>query len=148
MSTKPKRIPKMSEVMTPFPWSVGLNDSLLRARSIMVEHGIRHLPVTKDGQLVGVVTDRDIHLVESVFTDVKERQALTVNDLSVVDTFSVELAEGLDVVLREMADRHIGSALVVRDQKLVGIFTVTDACGQFSDFLRAMFPKGKDDQAA
>jgi len=32
------------------------------------------------------------------------------------------------VVARTMADNHIGSAIVTKDDKLVGIFTVTDAC--------------------
>ena len=32
------------------------------------------------------------------------------------------------IVARTMAEHHIGSALVTKDGKLVGIFTVTDAC--------------------
>jgi CBS-domain-containing membrane protein len=51
--------------MTPFPWHVHLDDHLGHAREVMRERGIRHLPVTDDGELVGIVTDRDIGLVEN-----------------------------------------------------------------------------------
>jgi len=54
----------------------------------------------------------------------------------------------LDHVLMEMADRHIGSVLVVREKRLAGIFTVTDACRRFGEFLRATFPPGDDNRAA
>ncbi len=37
----------------------------------------------------------------------------------------------------EMADDHIGSTPVVKDRKLVGIFTATDACRSFAEHLRA-----------
>ena len=147
-TTKPRRIPRMSEAMTPFPWSVRASDSLVHARSVMTKHQIRHLPVTKDDRLIGVVTDRDIHLVESVFTDMTDRYALTVGDVAVAHTFIVDVHEPLDSVLLQLAERHIGSALVVRGEKLVGIFTVTDACRHFGEFLRAVFPEGTDDKAA
>jgi hypothetical protein len=35
----------------------------------------------------------------------------------------------------------------VRRGKLVGIFTVTDACRLFADWLRARFPHGGDEAA-
>ena len=38
-------------------------------------------------------------------------------------------------VLRHMADNHIGSALIVDDGLLVGIFTSTDACRVLADYL-------------
>ena len=37
-----------------------------------------------------------------------------------------------DRVLLHMADEHIGCALVVKDGRLAGIFTTTDACRVFS----------------
>ena len=38
------------------------------------------------------------------------------------------LDEPLDRVVLQMADRHLGSAMVARDGRVIGIFTVTDAC--------------------
>ncbi|MEW6270451.1 MAG: CBS domain-containing protein [Thermodesulfobacteriota bacterium] len=56
--------------------------------------------------------------------------------------YVVEDDEPLDVVAREMADRQIGSALVTRHGKLVGIITTTDVCRLLADVLAAHFPGG------
>jgi hypothetical protein len=55
-----------------------------------------------------------------------------------------------------MAERHIGSALVVKGEKLAGIFTATDAFRGFAQLLRTHYTPspnddddgGDDDQAA
>jgi CBS domain-containing protein len=51
--------------------------------------------------------------------------------------YSVERDEPLDSVLSEMADRHIGSVIVTDAGKAAGVFTATDACKHFAEFLRS-----------
>lgn len=133
--------------MTPFPWHVGFDEPLAAARTLMREHEIHHLPVNDNGDLAGVITERDIALVENATPNAAERAALTVRDVSVRDAYVVELSEPLDAVLVEMASRRIGSALVVRRGKLAGIFTSTDACRNFAQFLQMVFDEGSDDVA-
>ena len=58
-----------------------------------------------------------------------------------------ELTERLDRVLLAMSRSHLGSALVVKRGKLVGIFTTSDACRIFGECLRNLFPND-DDEAA
>jgi CBS domain-containing protein len=53
-------IPSIGSVMSPLPHVVHVDDSLRAARGLMVEHGVRHLPVKDDDALVGVLTDRDL----------------------------------------------------------------------------------------
>lgn len=48
------------QIMTPKPEHVEVNASLREAISKMREMNIRHLPVLFDGELVGMVSDRDI----------------------------------------------------------------------------------------
>jgi CBS domain-containing protein len=50
------------------------------------------------------------------------------------------------IVARTMADNHIGSAIVTKNNKLVGIFTVTDACRALAEVLHD--PAGEDDIVA
>jgi len=149
MSTdrRPERIPAVKWAMTPFPWFIHVDDRLARAKQVMQEQDIRHLPVTRGGELVGVVTQRDIHLAESITPDPAQREALTVEDVSVLEPYVVDIGDRLDHVLLEMAKRRIGSALVTRQGRLAGIFTVTDACRAFGEFLRSMFPEGPDEVA-
>jgi CBS domain-containing protein len=42
-----------------------------------------------------------------------------------------------------MAEHHIGSAIVIKNDKLVGIFTVTDACRALAEIIEG-HPEGTD----
>ena len=49
--------------MTAFPYSVAATAPVTEAIAFMREKNIRHLPVTANGELTGVISDRDIKLV-------------------------------------------------------------------------------------
>jgi CBS domain-containing protein len=140
-------LPAIKAVMTPFPYFIDVDRPLDEARQLMREHQIRHLPVQRGERLVGVISDRDLRLVEGSAPDAAARGHLSVRDACVYDPFTVDLETPLDRVALEMAQRHIGSAIVTRHGKLAGIFTVTDACRVLGTVLREMFPRGGDDAA-
>jgi CBS domain-containing protein len=52
----------MAEVMTDDPLSVNTQEDLQECMALMRRHGFRHLPVCHEGQLVGIVSLRDILL--------------------------------------------------------------------------------------
>ena len=140
---KPDRIPSIVTAMTPFPWFIHIEDELERARQVMAEHGIRHLPVTREGALVGVLRERDVELLLS-----RRDAAPSIGEACVLDAYVVDVSEPLDRVLSTMAERHLDAALVVRNRKLAGIFTASDACRGFCEFLRLAFPPQGGDEAA
>ncbi len=121
--------------MTPLPYSVAIDARIAEAREVMAEHDVRHLPVTDDGELVGVITERDIALVLDPELDVPFHEELRVRTVCVRDAYVVGPEEPLATVLAEMARRRIGSALVAIHGQLLGIFTVTDACRLFAEHL-------------
>ena len=139
-TTTVDRIPSVGSVMTPFPHFVHVDDSLLVARMIMVEHAVRHLPVKDGNELVGILTDRDLKRALDPDLGLPPKDQLFVRDVFVADAFVVDSAEPLDNVLEQLAARHIGSALVTEEGRLIGIFTLVDACRTFCEHLRAMFP--------
>jgi acetoin utilization protein AcuB len=141
-------IPSMGSVMTPFPHFVTIDDSLLQARTLMVEHDVRHLPVKNVEALVGVLTDRDIKRALDPDLGLPPKEELFVRDVFVPDAYIVDLHERLDRVLEHMFQHHIGSTLVTRAGRLVGIFTTMDACRLFCEHLRSLFPSGPGDAAA
>jgi CBS domain-containing protein len=49
--------------------------------------------------------------------------------------FAVESTEALDTVVAELAERHLSTAVVVKEGKVVGILTVTDVCRLFAEML-------------
>ena len=116
--------------MTPFPYAVDVGEDLATAAQMMKEHGVRHLPVIADRHdLVGVISDRDVRSAAT------EDAHVTVGDLCRSPAYSVDLETPLRLVLLEMAEQHLGSALVTRRGKLVGILTTTDVCVALADVL-------------
>jgi acetoin utilization protein AcuB len=111
--------------MTPSPHSIGRDQTLAAAHKLMREHHIRHLPVLQAGKLVGIVTDRDLHLVETL-QDVNPEVVL-VDDAQTPDPYCVAPNALLTEVVATMAERKLGCAIVVDDERLVGIFTTIDA---------------------
>jgi len=143
-----KHIPAIKSVMSPFPYSVDVSAPIEEAREFMREHKIRHLPVTSDQDLVGILTDRDIKLFLGPDFDYPDQKDVTVKDVYMDKPYIVDLNERLDNVLNTMAEKHIGSVLVTRNGKLAGVFTSTDACQSFADYLRNQFKPHGGNEAA
>ena len=101
-----------------------------------------------DGEKVTVADGRITRVHRDIDPEAAHGESLTVQHVSALDPYVVDIAEPLDSVLSSMAERRIGAALVTRHGKLAGIFTASDACRAFSEFLRAMFPEGPDDEPA
>lgn len=135
-----RKVPQVMTVMTPFPYSIDAGEPLSAAQQMMAEHAIHHLPVKEHGELVGVITDRDISRALSARHRVEPEGGLRVRDVAVLEAYVVELTERLDCVLLRMAETHIGSALVVKDGRLAGIFTTSDACRAYGKYIRSQFP--------
>jgi acetoin utilization protein AcuB len=142
------RIPKIKSVMTAFPYSVASTAPVSEATEFMRKENIRHLPVTDNGNLVGIISDRDIKLALGPDFAYPDPRTLTVREAMIRDSYSVDLEEGLDTVLTYMAEHHIGSAVVTRHGKLAGVFTSQDACRHFAEFLREQFRRAGGDDAA
>ena len=128
-------LPKLKNVMTPFPYSVDAYAPIDEAVEFMRSHKIRHLPVTAKGKLTSVVSDRDIKLVLGPDFAYPNSRDLKVRDAMVKDCYIVDLATPLAAVVRHMAAQRIGSAVVTRRGKLAGVFTANDACRAFADYL-------------
>ncbi len=119
--------------MTPDPVSVNHRESLEKVNDMMQRQGVRHMPVLNDGKLVGVVTERDVRLAKGFrHGTLKDFEAADVLEDNVYITHP---DSNLKEVAAEMASRRIGSAIVVEDDRPVGIFTTTDACRALSEVL-------------
>ena len=104
-------IPMIGSVMTPFPCVVQINDSVLAARALMVEHEVRHLPVKDGSTLVGVLTDRDLKRALDPSLGLPPKEELFVRDVFVPDAYR-RRREPLDSVIDHLSAQLIGSALV------------------------------------
>jgi acetoin utilization protein AcuB len=130
-----KRNPQVIAFMTPFPHSIDVDAPLEDAHKLMREHRFRHLPVMSCGEIVGVLTDRDIKLVLGPDFGSPDERELRVRDAYVERPCVVPASTPVAKVARVMAQNRIGSAIVTKHGKLVGIFTVTDACRALAEII-------------
>jgi len=109
--------------MTKHPHTVGADQDLKYAETKMKEHSIRHLPVLKEKELIGILSLRDIRLIQGIEKDYSK---LPVEEACVEDPIRVQKSDDIRKVCQEMAKDKIGSVLVMDGKKLVGIFTEID----------------------
>ena len=114
--------------------TVDQNESMEDAMKLLKEHGIRMLPVTKKGKLVGIVTDRDlkrasasdattleIHELLYLLTRIKVKNLMTKEVITVPPDFTVE--ETAQVLEK---NKISGAPVVDADGQIVGTITQTD----------------------
>jgi acetoin utilization protein AcuB len=127
-------MPPIGRYMTRQLWTIERGETLAAAHNLMRAHVIRHLPVMDSGKLVGIVTERDLHLIETLPDadpeEVKVDEAMT-EGVYVVAPFD-EVAD----VVEQMADKKIGSVVVMNDDRVEGIFTSIDALQVLASVLR------------
>lgn len=129
--TKP--IPTIQKYMTTSPHTIGDDQPMSKAHQMMREFRLRHLPVMHGGQLVGLLSDRDLHLVETL-RDV-DPKLVPVADAMSPDVYVVTPDTLIDEVVTTMAQHKYGCAVVAQNHKVVGIFTTVDVCTAFAELL-------------
>jgi len=132
-----KAQPTVSKYMTALPHTIGADQSLATAERMMSELRVRHLPVLQAGKLVGILSERDVRLVES-FKDL-DPETTKVDEAYSPEPFTTTPQSTLKEVCAEMAERKYGCAIVLDNHKLVGIFTWVDALRAFRDVLDTRF---------
>lgn len=128
-----KPIPLVKKYMSTTPISVDKNTNLLTAAKMMKEHDIRHLPVTYDGKLEGILSSTDINLIRTIHG--AEIEKLLVRDCFTPNPDTVLANTPIDTVMTQMATHKFGCMPVLDNEKLVGIFTWVDALKAASDLL-------------
>ena len=118
-------IPTVGQYMTRLPHTIVPTATLERAHKVMRKHLIRHLPVLSDGQVVGILSLRDLHLIETL-EDVDQTE-VPVADAMTDKPYIVGPDTPLDDVAAKMAASKIGSAVVMEHGEVAGIFTTIDA---------------------
>ncbi|MEA3435528.1 MAG: CBS and ACT domain-containing protein [Thermodesulfobacteriota bacterium] len=114
--------------------TVHVNNTMQDAVKLLREHGIRMLPVVEQGELVGIVTDRDmkrasasdattldVHELVHLVSTIKIKHIMTKNPITVPFDFTVE--ETAEVLLK---NKISGVPVLNHDKEIVGTITQTD----------------------
>ena len=126
-------MPTVKFYMTREPHSISSGDNLSRAKALMRMHLIRHLPVVDGDELVGVISDRDVAVVEAV-------PGIDLAHVEVARMMEPALTawseEAIDEVSVKMAEQKRDCVVVRGGQGVAGVFTATDALQALADIIR------------
>jgi len=123
----------VDEAMSREPCCVQRTDSIQKAHFLMLTKGLRHLPVLDGERLVGVVSERDLYLVESLRGIDQSKEPVSAAMSAPV--FAAHPATPLRDVVHDMRRQRYGSAIVLDGERVVGIFTRNDALRVLDDLV-------------
>jgi CBS domain-containing protein len=115
---------KIREVMTPAPETIQADQPATEAAKKMKEADAGMIPVMRNGNLLGTVTDRDIVL--RVVAEGKDPQSTPVGEIASTDLVTVMPDEDLDAALQKMAKHQVRRLPVVEEGRLIGVVAQAD----------------------
>lgn len=117
--------------MTLAPKVIGYDQTLGQASDYMRKLHVHHLPVSKAGKLIGVVSDRDINL--ALYFRSQDALQMTVSETLTEKPFFATSDMSVQEVAAQMISERYGCVLVMEHGRLVGIFTCIDALKALAD---------------
>lgn len=128
-----KRI-HVSEIMTPKAVTIAHDATVGKAIELMTRYEIRRLPVTKDGKLVGIISDRDLRQLggrpslklpqsdrDDAYLQLPVEEAMTLNVITIRENHTVQ-----DAITSMIKHKISGLPVVDRDGSMVGILSEQD----------------------
>jgi acetoin utilization protein AcuB len=136
----PAMIRRTKDAMSVDPVAVEVDTPLGEAWRLMEENRVRHLPVVREGYLVGVLSDRDVAAKRGRLLPHAGKEGsvapVVVADAMQAAPLSLSPDDTLERAAKLLAHWRIGSLPVVRGGALVGILTETDVLRVFADACR------------
>ncbi len=120
-----KPVPPIHKYMTTSPHTIGAEQTIATAAKVMSEHRIRHLPVLHGGKVVGMLSQRDVSIIETL-KDV-DPKVVTVEDAMSSSPYLTDAQTPVTEVAAAMAEHKYGSAIIMQSNHVVGVFTTVDA---------------------
>jgi CBS domain-containing protein len=133
---------KVVDVMTKDPLTVSPIETVGKADELMAENNIRQIPVVNGGELIGIVTDRDIRSFLSGALlgkpDIREKALRTsVRDIMTAEPRFVGPDDDLQDAVEIMVEEKFGAIPVVDEAEgLVGIVSYVDVLRCFLNRLQ------------
>jgi len=140
------------DVMQPHVVTVTPQTTLSEAVRLTRQRGIRHLPVLEGGELVGIVSDRDLkRAMASPATSLEAHELtslldrLTMAEIMTRPVMTVAPPVPVEEAARVMVREKISALPVTEEGRLVGIVTETDVLELFVKAMGAAEPSSRLD---
>ena len=121
----------VSKCMTKDPVTATPEDLLIQAQLKMQKGNFRRIPVVREGQLVGIITDRDMRKHAGYLDRTTVAAAMSKKPTAVTPATTVEVAAQL------LLKQKIGGLPVVENGRVVGVITTSDILQAFLDAMGA-----------
>ena len=133
---------KVSDRMTRDVVTLEEEQSLRDALSLQQRHKIRHIPIVTDGDVVGILTDRDLKRASpSLLSGISQEKYDELLDSTLVSQVMTRTPQTVtpETPIREVAkilmDQKFGALPVTDKNQLVGIITDIDLLGALYELL-------------
>lgn len=124
-------MPAVERYMTREPYSIAPSEPLSRAKTMMLRHQIRHLPVIDGERLAGVISERDVMVLEASGARLELVEVARVMQPAI----SVWCNTPLDEVSTTMARSKSDCVVVRGGHGIEGIFTAVDGMAALTHIL-------------
>jgi len=114
----------VEDIMTTSPRTVNVDDTVQDAARVMNDNDIGDVIVTEDGQVTGILTDRDI--VVRAVAEGLDASSTEVRKICTTGIEAIEPDASVDDVLRTMREHDIRRLPVVKNGRPVGIVSLGD----------------------
>jgi acetoin utilization protein AcuB len=137
---------RVVDVMTKDPLIVTPSETIAQADELMAVNRIRQLPVVKTGELVGIITDRDIRsFLSGPFLSVPEAREKALHtpiaEVMTFDPLTLSPDDDLQEAVELLINEKIGGIPVVDEAEgIVGIVTYVDVLRCFLNRLQEELP--------
>ena len=115
---------QIKDIMTPQPRTASPRTTLAEAAQLLWNGDCGILPVTDEGKLVGVVTDRDMYI--ALGTRNRPASDIAVGDVASATVWTCAPTDDVHAALDTMRARRVRRLPVVADGSLVGIVSLND----------------------
>ena len=114
----------IQDVMTRDPRTVEASEPITKAAEAMRDIDAGAIIVTKDGEMCGLLTDRDI-VVRGV-AEHRDPESTTVSEIATTDIESLSPDSSVEDAIRIVREKNVRRIPVVEDGKAVGIVSIGD----------------------
>ena len=123
---------QLREIITSPVETVAPDSSLFDAAKTMMTRDLGWLPVTDEGKVVGIITDRDI-TVRGVAGGL-DAKSTKVEDVMSRDVYACSIDGTIEDACNMMEDEQVRRLVVVDDdEKLTGVISLADVASQRSE---------------
>lgn len=124
----------VNRIMTPIPFFVGPMATIEEVREMMIERDVRHIPVVNDGELIGIISDRDLGRIllsrteEFDNDELEARLEQPVSRFMSGDVLSVDTESDIAEVIELLLESKVGALPVLdaENGKLKGMVSYID----------------------